>query len=69
MILYSIAPGTPTGVSVEIINATSLQLSWQRPVDANGVILEYQVLYFGYKGNLSANIQNTQATVSHGIIG
>ena len=30
----------------------SVELTWQTPADANGIILEYQVIYFGYKGEL-----------------
>ena len=35
----------------------SVILTWQRPADANGIILEYQVIYFGYTGQLPENNQ------------
>lgn len=50
-----IAPGSPVNVRVEIKNSTSVQVTWQEPVNTNGIIQGYQVLYFGYEGTLLEN--------------
>jgi hypothetical protein len=39
-------------------NGKSVELTWQTPADANGIILEYQIIYFGYKGQLPGNNQD-----------
>ena len=30
-------------------DSTSVEVTWQKPVEANGVITEYQVIYYGFK--------------------
>ena len=32
-----------------MINETAVRLSWATPDSPNGIILEYQVIYYGYK--------------------
>ena len=45
------APGRPTDLVANPQNETSVLLRWSKPNDPNGVILGYQVFYYGYKGN------------------
>jgi len=45
------APGRPTNLIRSIQDKTSVRLHWNKPNDPNGVILGYQVFYYGYKGN------------------
>ena len=56
---YTTAPGAPVSVTVEFKVSTSVQVTWLEPIDTNGVIQGYQVLYFGYKGTLSESENNT----------
>ena len=58
-ILPPAAPGHPTNLTGNVQDETSVQLSWSKPNDPNGVILGYQVFYYGYKGNhTKVNIGN-----------
>ena len=50
-ILPPAAPGHPTNLTGNVQDETSVQLHWSKPNDPNGVILGYQVFYYGYKGN------------------
>ena len=50
-ILPLTAPGRPTDLDGKAQNGNSVQLRWSKPNDPNGVILGYQVFYYGYKGN------------------
>lgn len=64
-----IDPGAPTDVVVSLReDGTSVELTWQAPADANGIILEYQVIYFGYKGQLPENNEPTAVSVNYGIL-
>ena len=52
-LMYIIVPGAPTDVTVSLLSgSTSVEVAWQRPTDANGILLEYQIIYFGYKGQM-----------------
>ena len=44
-----VVPQVPEEVSHELLNETTLVLSWTEPERPNGDILDYQVNYFGYK--------------------
>ena len=58
-ILPPAAPGRPTNLTGNVQDETSVQLHWSEPNDPNGVILGYQVFYYGYKGNhTKVNIVN-----------
>ena len=56
--MITTAPGPPTDVSVGIKNSTSVQVTWQEPIDTNGIIQGYQVFYFAYEGMLSIGQEN-----------
>ena len=49
-VLPPAAPGRPTNLIANAQNETSVLLRWSKPNDANGVILGYQVFYYGYMG-------------------
>ena len=49
--LLLVVPGRPTDLIGNARNGTSVLLSWNKPNDPNGVILGYQVFYYGYMGN------------------
>ena len=49
------APEPPIIINVEIKNSTSVEVTWQEPVNTNGIIQGYQVSYFGYEGMLPEN--------------
>ena len=45
------APGRPTNLTGSVQDKTSVWLHWNRPDDPNGIILGYQMFYYGYTGN------------------
>ena len=44
-----IAPSSPKQSMLEVINATAVRLIWSTPDPPNGIILEYQIIYYGYE--------------------
>ena len=44
-------PSAPTNLNGITLNETTIQLDWSRPVNPNGIILGYQVFYYGYMGD------------------
>lgn len=46
--LFQIVPAAPKELVSEILNETAVRLVWSPPDNPNGVILGYQVIYFGY---------------------
>ena len=52
-------PGPPINVkatSVDESEEYSINLIWSPPVNPNGVLLEYQIFYFGYKEEETAHV-------------
>jgi len=49
MIQFGTVPGQPKELKLEVLNETAVSLSWAPPDSPNGVILEYEVIYYGYK--------------------
>ena len=49
MIRFGTVPGQPKELKLEVLNETAISLSWAPPDSPNGVILEYEVIYYGYK--------------------
>ena len=47
--LLPVVPGPPKNISLKLINATSVLLTWAKPDNPNGEIIEYQVNYSGYR--------------------
>ena len=41
--------GAPTAVGSSIVDKVNVNLAWSHPNDPNGLLLEYNVIYFGYK--------------------
>jgi len=42
-------PDRPQNIKLEMVSKTAVSLSWAPPDSPNGVILEYEVFYYGYK--------------------
>ena len=42
-------PGAPANVIVKVENATAVSITWSEPNNPNGNILEYQIIFFGFK--------------------
>lgn len=42
-------PGPPGSVSAELVNATSVLLTWLPPTEENGIITAYEVYFKGYE--------------------
>ncbi len=47
--MYPAVPGPPTSLKAAVFDKTSVILSWSPPSNPNGVVLGFQVLYYGYK--------------------
>ena len=46
-----IVPGAPGDITYQILTNTTIQLNWSPPDSPNGRILDYQVIYHGYRVN------------------
>ena len=46
---FPIVPAAPKEPVSEILNETAVRLMWSSPDNPNGIILVYQVIYYGYK--------------------
>lgn len=49
-------PGAPKDGTIEILNITAVSLSWNRPDKPNGIVLDYQVIYYGT--NVGSEVHN-----------
>lgn len=49
MLTTSIVPDMPRETSAEVVNGTSIIVKWQSPLNTNGVLLGFQVIYQGEK--------------------
>ena len=58
MIPFCTVPGRPKELRLEILNETAVCLSWASPDSPNGVILEYEVTYYGHKPVESGKVIN-----------
>lgn len=45
--------GPPTSVLSNIIDKTNVNLAWSSPSDPNDILLEYRVIYYGFKDELA----------------
>ena len=52
-IFPSTVPSAPVDVTGEIFNGTMVLLQWSPPEEPNGILLEYQVTYYGHDFLLS----------------
>ena len=46
---FCTVPGEPKELMLKVLNETAVRLSWAPPDSPNGVILDYEVIYYGYK--------------------
>ena len=44
---YTAVPGPPRNLTGKIINSTTVFLQWKPPLNPNGNLSEYQVIYYG----------------------
>ena len=42
-------PDMPRDLSAELVNGSSVMVKWQHPLNVNGILLGYQVIYQGEK--------------------
>ena len=42
-------PDMPRDLSAELVNGSSVLVKWQSPLNVNGILLGYQVIYQGEK--------------------
>ena len=54
-------PGPPTSVKATILDKTSVILSWSPPLISNGLLLGFQVIYYGYKEQETSKVLNSCA--------
>ena len=47
--IFILVPGAPINVILDHISSSGVQVTWSPPDSRNGIILEYQVNYVGYK--------------------
>ncbi len=48
-VIIRAVPGVPGSVKATSVGKTSIRLNWAPPDNPNGRILEFQVIYSGYK--------------------
>lgn len=48
MTKFCTVPDEPKELKVVMLNETAVSLSWAPPDSPNGVIVEYEVIYYGY---------------------
>ena len=51
-----LVPSVSRDAIAEPINETAVKLSWSTPETPNGIILEYQIIYYGYKSTLEEKV-------------
>lgn len=47
LILVLISP--PTGIKFDVVDQLNVNLVWSPPSDPSGILLDYNILYYGYK--------------------
>ncbi len=52
IIAFQLVPGAPSSVEIKVENSTAVSITWMKPEKPNGYILEYQVVYYGFKPNV-----------------
>ena len=64
--IFILVPGAPINVILDQLNPSksAIQVTWSPPVSKNGIILEYQVNYVGYKAEDKPPVRNLH-TVAH----
>jgi len=50
-----VVPGPPENFNVQVLNHTTVQLSWQPPTTPNGIILFYTIAYNGTRLTLAVS--------------
>ena len=56
-------PSEPVNLSYENVTASSITLSWEPPLEPNGVILQYRVTYVEAVTNRTVTIQNLDPAI------
>ena len=44
-----VVPGKPKDLKTIQVDESTIELSWSPPVDPNGNLIEYRIVYLGYK--------------------
>ncbi len=56
-------PGPPSDVKVKVENSTTVSVAWAKPQKPNGNILEYQIIFYGFKLTVSVYCMYNEPTV------
>jgi len=57
-----VVPGPPESFTVQVLNYTTVRLTWLPPTSPNGVILLYTIMYNGTRQSL--NVSDYAATIT-----
>jgi len=49
MVLIHAVPSAPVELSAHVVNETAVILNWSPPDSPNGIILFYEIKFYGYK--------------------
>jgi len=49
LLLIFAVPSAPVNLSAQVVNATAAVLKWSPPDSPNGIILFYQIRFYGYE--------------------
>ena len=67
ILLFSVPSGPPRNVKVDSVTSTSFTLTWDPPLEPNGIILGYDVMYYECdetnKKNIHDNINERKHTI------
>lgn len=67
ILLFSVPSGPPQNVKIDSTTSTSFTLTWDPPLEPNGIILGYEVMYYecdkSNKKNIYDNIKERKHTI------
>lgn len=49
-------PGPPSNISITTLNLTSMAVSWQPPIELNGIIIGYNIVYNDNEIQVDGNV-------------
>lgn len=57
MDFHFVVPGAPTALKATIVEKTNVRLTWNPPTNTNGVLLDYQIVYYGFKEQQTVDVR------------
>ena len=64
MSFIHIVPGLPENFTVQVLNYTTVRLTWLPPSSPNGVILFYNITYYGTRLHIQSVSRNFNSNTS-----